>query len=132
MSITLKKNQPKTKPDGRKKMAIIRAIESYISHNNKAGRSDFYVEYSNWYCGVTNSESVRKAQHANNNGEATYYFKAWDAGSKELALEVESHFHAKRMQGDGGTGGVRITTTFVYVYKKSPNVVDRLARFFNS
>lgn len=129
MPILYKKNP---KADGRKRAAIIRAIEHHISPKNKNGRSDFFVEYSNWYCGVTNKEAVRKAQHENKNGEKTFYFKAWDAGSKKLALEIEAHFHAKGMQGNGGTGGVIDTTKYVYVYKKSPNVFDRLARLFHS
>lgn len=111
--------------------AIKRAIESYIHPDNK--RSDFYVEYSNWYCGVTNDDTERKAQHKYEKNISAMYFKAWDAGSKANALAIEQYFHSKKMRGESKTpGGVKNSSRFVYVFKWHTNIADDLARFFES
>src|ERR1700756_4831992 len=101
--------------------AIKRAIEFHIHPSNN--RSDFYVEYGNWYCGVTNDETMRKAQHKYTKQISAMYFKAWNAGSKINSLAVEKYFHSKGMRGfSKSPGGVRQNSKFVYIFKLRTNI----------
>lgn len=111
--------------------AIKRAIENYIHPDNN--RSDFYVRYSNWYCGVTNDDTKRKASHKYDKKISAMYFKSWDAGSKENALAIESHFHNKLMRGKSNSpGGVKSSSRYVYVFKWLTNFADDISHFFES
>ncbi|SRR5258705_2466896 len=114
--------------DGRRCGAIKRAIENHIHPKNS--RSDFYVEYSNWYIGVTNNTVVRKGQHKRSKKTLALHFEYWDAGTVENACEVEKHFHTLGMKDKHGTGGVRANTTFVYLFKISTNIFDDFAHLF--
>src|ERR1043166_2206328 len=94
--------------------AIKRAIGAYI--HPTTSRSTWYVWYPNWYCGVTNDETKRKAAHKFDKKIGAVYFKAWDAGSRANALAIEEHFHLKKMRGRSKSpGGVRPSSRYVYV-----------------
>lgn len=108
--------------------AIKRAIENHIHPKNN--RSDFYVDYANWYIGVTNNTNVRKGQHKRTKKTAALHFEYWDAGTMENACEVERHFHKKGMRDKHGKGGVRASTTYVYLFKINTNIIDDLAHLF--
>lgn len=111
--------------------AIKRAIENHIHPDN--GKSDFYVKYSNWYCGVTNDDAKRKAAHKFTKDIPALYFKSWDAGSKSNSLAIEKYFHSKGMRGDSKSpGGVRTSSRYVYVFKWKTNIADDIAHFFDS
>lgn len=111
--------------NGHKIGALKRLIEEHIHPNNH--RSDFYKKYGNWYIGVTNNTSLRKIQHIKSKQIAALHFKAWNAETKENALEVEKFFHLLGMRDKHGAGGVRDTTTWVYVFKIRTNIIDDLA-----
>lgn len=122
------KSEARTNP---KIASIKRAIENYIS--TAKGRSDFFVFYRNWYCGVTNNETKRKAEHKYDKKIPAMYFHAWDAGSKVNALAIESYFHGKNMRGESKSpGGVRQSSRYVYVFKWKTNFADDIANFFES
>jgi hypothetical protein len=109
--------------------AIKRAIETYIHPDNN--RSDFFVKYRNWYCGVTNDDTKRKAAHKYSKEIPALYFKSWDAGSKSNSLAIEKHFHLLGMRGESKSpGGVKSSSTFVYVFKWKTNIADDIAHFF--
>ncbi len=111
--------------------AIKRAIENYIHPDNN--RSDFFVKYSNWYCGVTNDDTKRKAAHRYGKNISAMYFKAWDAGTKANALAIEDYFHSKNMRGKSqSSGGVRTSSRYVYVFKWYTTIADDVAAFFES
>lgn len=124
-----KKRKSVVLTSGNQISAIKRAIENYIHPKNH--RSDFYVEYSNWYCGVTNDSTKRKAKHKWGKKIPALYFHAWNAKTKANSLEVEKHFHNKGMRGiSKSPGGVRSTSVQVYVFKWKTNIADDLAHFF--
>lgn len=111
--------------------AIKRAIENYIKPENN--RSGLWVRYPNWYCGVTNNETIRKARHKWEKKIPALYFKSWDAGSKANSTEIESYFHAKGMRGiSKSAGGVRSSSKLVYIFKWKTNIADDLAHFFET
>lgn len=111
--------------------AVKRAVEAYIHPANN--RSDIYVNYRNWYCGVTNDTTERKAQHKYEKDIPAMYFHFWDAGSKANALAIEAHFHKLGMRGESkSSGGVKNSSRYVYVFKWHTNIADDLARFFES
>ncbi len=110
---------------------IKRAISNYIHPNNN--RSDGWIEHSRWYCGVTNDDTKRKAQHIWEKQISAMYFKSWDAGSKANSLIIEKYFHGLGMKGDSKSpGGVKSTSRYVYVFKINPNIIERISQFFES
>lgn len=110
---------------------IKRAIENHIATKN--GRSQIVVLYGNWYCGVTNDETRRKADHKYGKNISALYFKAWDAESKDNALLVEKHFHQQGMKGlSKSPGGVRSSSKYVYIFKRYTTIADDIAAFFES
>jgi hypothetical protein len=108
--------------------AIKRAVEDHI-HPLK-GRSDFYVNYGNWYVGITNNVTLRRIQHQKSKKIPALHFRAWNANSKINAIEVEKHFHGKGMKDKACVEGARDTTTYIYVFKIRTNIVDDLAYMF--
>jgi len=111
--------------------AIKRAIENYIHPANS--RSGFYVNHTNWYCGVTNDETRRKAAHKYGKNITALYFKAWDAGSKTNALAIERYFHSLGMLGQSkSSGGVRSSSRYVYIFKRHKNIADVIGEFFET
>lgn len=111
--------------------AIKRAIINYISTGS--GRSTWYVDHSNWYCGVTNDETKRKSQHKYTKDISALYFRSWDAGSKTNALAIENYFHKLGMRGlSKSAGGVRTSSRYVYVFKYRTSIADDIAQFFES
>lgn len=109
--------------------AIKRAINSYIS--TKKGKSDFFIDHSNWYIGVTNNAQVRKVQHQRQKNISALYYKAWDAETKSNALAIEKHFHDLGMKDKASSGGAVETTKYVYVFKINPNMIDEVAYLLN-
>lgn len=108
--------------------AIKRAIEVHIHPNNN--RSDFYVNYKNWYVGITNNVNLRKAQHQKGKNIPALHFKSWNAETKSNAIEIEKYFHNLGMKDKSSVGGARDSTTYVYVFKIRTNIADDLANLF--
>jgi len=111
-----------SKINGHKIGAIKRAIENHIHPDNN--RSFIYAVYRNWYIGVTNNPNVRKAQHENQKQLTALHFQFWEADTKENALEVELYFHELGMLDKHGQGGIRNSSTVVYVFKIKPHALD--------
>jgi hypothetical protein len=98
---------------------IIRQINSWIKEH-----STLYVEFSNWYIGVTNDPQSRELSHRQK--ASTQYWVCFNARSKKIALLIETWGHSKGMLETDKKGGVRENTKFVYIYKKHGNIVDQL------
>ena len=101
-------------------------IEKWIEQNSFLTKS-----YGNWYVGVTNSPDVRRRAHnyinnKNWGGSQTFAWVHFNAGSMTVACEIEKYFHDKGLLDKDTKGGVRKTTTYVYVYKKYRNLLDLL------
>jgi len=109
---------------GHKIGAIKRAIENHIHPDS--GRSFLYVDYSNWYIGITNDPSVRKAQHEYQKQLTAMHFQWWEAGSKDNALEIEEYFQDAGMQDKKGAGGAKKNSTMVYIFKINTHFLDLL------
>ena len=113
---------------GHKIGAIKRAIADHIHPNN--GRSDIYVNYRNWYVGITNNVNLRKIQHQKGKNIPALHFKSWNAESKNNAIVIEKYFHDLGMKDKSSVGGARESTTYVYVFKIRTNIADDLAYIF--
>lgn len=98
---------------------IKKQIEKYVKEN-----SNFFVDYSRWYIGVTNNPEIRKNQHKSLNNKEPNFWKHWYCYSKENALEIEKYFHKKGMLETSKTGGVAEDSKYVYVYKKYLTILD--------
>ncbi len=90
---------------------IIKEIELYVSEN-----STFYVVYSNWYCGITNSSNTRKSGHKTKNDETPALWKPFNAHSVKIALAIETYFHKKGVLYTDYKGGYdKETSKFIYI-----------------
>ena len=99
---------------------IIKEIELQVSEN-----STLYVEYSNWYCGITNNPTVRKSGHKSKNNRKPAFWKSFNARSVKISLSIETHFHKKGMLDTDDKGGYdKEKSKFIYVYKKHPTILD--------
>jgi len=98
----------------RKVAGIKGAIEKWVARN-----SFIYVEYGNWYVGITGNPSSRKSDHNTANFLGVRRWKVWDAGSLQNARAIEEYFGANGKGMDGGrvTGGVTTKSRYIYVYK---------------
>ena len=72
--------------------------------------------FSGWYCGITNNEERRKAQHNYNRGKIKYW-KCINAGTMKNANEVERYFSEKGTANLPGPNGAKISSRWVYIFK---------------
>jgi predicted GIY-YIG superfamily endonuclease len=99
---------------------IIKEIETYVFEN-----STLYVEYSNWYCGITNNPNARKSGHKTNNNKTPALWKHFNARSVKISLKIETYFHKKGMLDTDDKGGYdKDNSKFIYIYKKHPTILD--------
>jgi len=99
--------------------SIVRKIEYWVKKN-----STVYVEYKNWYVGITNKPHKRKAGHKTNIKAEPYFWQEYNARSRQIAEAIEKRFHDKGMREARHAGGVRMDSKYVYVYKKYPTIFD--------
>lgn len=94
-------------------------IESHISPDD--GHSVLVKVYENWYCGITDDPEDREGQHKNDGKDFVRHFVALETGSKEVARQVEVHFHNLGMKPgpESPEGGANENSRFVYVYKRT-------------
>jgi hypothetical protein len=99
--------------------SIIRRIEYWVKKN-----STFFVEYSNWYIGITNKPHIRKSQHTTNIEGKPYFWQEYNARTRNIAEAIEKRFHDKGMKDARHVGGAKSDSKYVYVYKKYPTIFD--------
>ena len=90
----------------------IRQVHRFVNHN-----SLLYIEWDNWYVGVTNNLPKRLACHRNRYGRDFRIIGHWSTRSPEIAAAVEKHFLQKGMNGSGG--GWTHNSIHIYVFKIS-------------
>lgn len=93
-------------------------------NNHVKDHSQININYSRWYCGVTNSSNQRQINHRYKIKSETYFWLKIYCFSKRIALAVEKHFHNLGMLDKNLTGGVNEETKYVYVYKINPTIFD--------
>lgn len=76
-----------------------------------------YVEWDNWYVGVTNDLDKRLAAHRRRYGKDFKVQAHFELSDARQAAAVEKHFLGKGMQGSGG--GWARDSVYVYVFKVS-------------
>src|ERR1700749_4849761 len=86
--------------------------------------STWEVDYSRWYCGITNKPHIRKNQHKHSNKADPYAWVEYDAKSKRIAEAIETYFHKLGMKDSDSKGGSVIDSKYVYIYKKRPTGLD--------
>lgn len=69
-----------------------------------------------WYCGITNIEKRRKAEHLSKRGEVSFW-KCIDAGSTKKANEVEKYFSEKGTLNAPHRNGAISTSRYVCIFK---------------
>lgn len=85
---------------------VKRAIETFLGQN-----SFLFVDYSNWYVGVTADPDKRYAAHG-----SPSLWRDWQTNHPDHARDLEKLFLDLGMKGACG-GGTR--TKYIYVYKHS-------------
>lgn len=69
-----------------------------------------------WYCGITNNEDRRRAEHNYKKGEIKYW-KCINAQTMEKANEVERYFSQKGTMNLPSPNGASTSSKWVYVFK---------------
>ena len=95
-------------------------IKNWISEN-----STLVISNSRWYVGITNDANRRKIEHQVKNNKKCTFWKVWDMKSVRLSLSLETSFHKQGLLDKDTKGGYdKITSKYIYVYKKFPTIVD--------
>ncbi|WP_196888082.1 GIY-YIG nuclease family protein [Aureivirga sp. CE67] len=88
-------------------------------------RNSFLVSnHKRWYVGITNNSARRKREHEAKNKAECKYWKAWDLESIQMSLDLETELHRIGMLDKDYKGGYTNRSTFIYVYKKKPTIID--------
>ena len=97
----------------------MRKIKYWVQKN-----STVFIDYSNWYVGITNHPHIRKSQHSINIEGNPYFWQEYIARTREIAEAIEKSFHDRGMKEKRHAGGARSDNKYVYVYKKYPTIFD--------
>lgn len=89
-----------------------------------AQHSNIEVDYSRWYCGITNNPPKRKNAHKHTNRKDTFAWVDKNAKSRRIADAVETYFHKLGLKDSDSKGGSKIDSKYVYIYKKRPTWFD--------
>jgi len=105
----------KTKTYQKVRREVIKWIEenSFLITNN-----------SRWYVGITNDTERRKKEHQIKNNRECKYWKIWNMKSVRLALALETSLHKQGLLDKDIKGGYKPNSTWLYVYKKHPTIID--------
>jgi len=82
----------------------------------KKSMSSENPRFSGWYCGITNNEERRKAQHNYARGNIKYW-KSTNAGTMKKANEVERYFSEKGTINLPSPNGAKASSKWVYIFK---------------
>lgn len=77
-----------------------------------------------WYCGITNNELRRKAEHNLKKGLVSYW-KCFDAENKQNANDVESYFSQKGTKNAPHIGGATSNSKYVYIFKLNNSYLQK-------
>lgn len=69
-----------------------------------------------WYCGITNNENRRKAEHNYAKGKIKYW-KCINASTMKKASEVEAYFSIKGTSNLPSPNGANKSSKWVYIFK---------------
>lgn len=90
----------------------IRKMRRYVR-----AKSLLYIEWDNWYVGVTNDIPKRLAAHRRRYGRDFAVVAHWTTASAQHAAAIEKHFLQLGMNGAGG--GWTSNSVHVYLIKIS-------------
>ena len=105
---------------------IVKAIEHHQNENSITGINIF------WYVGINNKPQRRFDEHARKCFDKPIYWKCFNAISLNISRAVESYFAKKDFLQQDIIGGANMTSKYVYVYKTSPDFIDRIRNLFNA
>ena len=93
-----------------RKSYIRGAIRTFVEKN-----SVLFVQWPNWYVGITNNINKRLGQHQSKLGRQLQVFNYWEAEHVDHAVDLEKEFLEMGMKGAGG--GWAQNSFYIYVYK---------------
>jgi hypothetical protein len=99
--------------------SIIVSIKNWAYNHSTIG-----IDYTRWYCGITNHPPSRKSQHRAVNEAEPFVWNEWDAKSRRIAEAIETYFHELGMKDKDTKGGSAEDSKYIYVYKKHPTFWD--------
>ncbi|MFK8377546.1 hypothetical protein [Capnocytophaga canimorsus] len=118
------KNQPKkvktTKLGVTKGKKVVNDSKIYSASSIKALFTKHIKEYSenfsDWYCGITNSEKRRNSEHLRKY-KKIYDWKCYTVKNVEEANEIEKYFNEKGTLNASNMGHTTIKTNKVYIFR---------------
>ncbi len=103
----------------RKVRKVRREIFRWVRKN-----SFMYTNHTRWYVGITNNGPRRKREHEAKNKRKCKHWKVWDLESVKHSLALETELHDLGMLDKDSKGGYNNKSTYIYVYKKKPTIID--------
>ncbi len=107
------------KRSSKKSRKIQREIFRWVRKN-----SFMYANNARWYVGITNNGVRRKREHEAKNKCKCMHWKIWDLESVKHSLDLETKLHNIGMLDKDSKGGYNTKSTYIYVYKKRPTLID--------
>lgn len=87
----------------------------FTKHVKNAMNSD-NPKFELWYCGITNNEKRREAEHNAKKGIVEFW-KCENAKKKDNANEIEQYYHFKGTKNSPHTHGAIETSKWVFIFK---------------
>lgn len=95
------------------------AIKSQFTRHIRTSMKSTNPRFNLWYCGITNNELRRKAEHKRDRGNISFW-KCLRAKNMHAANEVEAYFSGKGTSNFPEARGATGTSNWVYIVKVGP------------
>ena len=108
-----------------------RAITDIITHIKI--KSDVFVDYGNWYCGITKDKDAMKRikRHMKDKKTPALYPIVRTALTMENANLIEAHFSIMGMTNAPHKEGAKPESIYVYAFKRHLNFIESMAHLLS-
>ncbi len=110
-----------------------KSIKLKINAHLKKNSTGKIIDFSNWYCGITKQSIIaRISQHEKARNFIAFFPFSENADHVSNSHDIEVHFHNKGAINDKRLGNATKDSTYVYIFKENPTILDILKDIFNS
>ncbi len=113
--------------------AVRKKIKSAISKFVKKSSYSGNIDFSKWYCGITEQRiAARINQHEKTKNFVAIFPLCNNAVNMPNAHDIEVYFHNKGMTNKPHLGGATERSIYVYVFMQHGNFLDFIKQIFTS
>ena len=91
-----------------------------------AEHSTLKSDYTRWYAGMTNKTNSRKSSHKNSMPNGIPFWEKKYCQNRRIAESLETSLHNLGFLETDIKGGIDDNSTYVYVFKKYPTIIDKI------